>query len=61
MLELHVASAAEGGGIVGLGKAQGVPEAHGRLHAQLRLKGTGAGVEAIGRAKEAVLPKRFWV
>ena len=38
-LQLHITSAPEGGGIIGLGKAQRVPKAHGRLHAQLGFLG----------------------
>ena len=46
VLQLHIASAAEGRGIVGLGEPEGVPKADGRLHTQLSLLGARVTVRA---------------
>ena len=55
MLQLHIATTAEGGGVVSLGKTQWIPKAHGRLHAKLALEGGRASVKPIRSAEQAVL------
>ena len=57
VLQLHIASAAEGGSIVGLGKPEGVPKADRRLHTQLSF--LGARVTVCGR-KKSDPPGRFY-
>ena len=51
VLQLHIASAAEGRGIVGLGEPEGVPKADGRLHTQLSLLGARVTVRAKKNGK----------
>ena len=50
VLQLHITSAAEGSGIVGLGEPEGVPKADRRLHTQLSL----LGARGTARAKKHV-------
>ena len=59
---LGVRTALEGRGVAVGGEAQGVPEAHGRLHAQLSLEGPQRRVGVVGPiapsgAGEAILTR----
>mmetsp|Transcript_75768 Transcript_75768/g.120049 ORF Transcript_75768/g.120049 Transcript_75768/m.120049 type:complete len:371 (+) Transcript_75768:498-1610(+) len=55
VLQLHIASAAEGGSIVGLGKPEGVPKADRRLHTQLSFECRGSCVQTIRCTEQAIL------